>query len=37
MDNQDEVEGDDEEGSDDSFEDEVDDKFFHDALDQAPP
>jgi hypothetical protein len=36
MDNRDEVNGDDEESSDETFEDEDDDKYFHDALDHNP-
>ena len=35
MENQDE--GDVEDASDESFEEEDDDQFFHDALDQPPP
>jgi hypothetical protein len=37
MDNHEENEGDAEDASDETFEDEDDDKYFHDALDQAPP
>ena len=35
--NHDEVNGDDEEDSDETLEDEEDDQFFHDALDHYPP
>jgi hypothetical protein len=37
MENHYEGEGDEEDASDESFDDEDDDQFFHDALDHPPP